>query len=225
MVENTYEVVRLKGAEIASVFDELSALRITVFRDYPYLYAGNVAYEKEYLQIYSKSERSFVVALYHQGEMIGATTCLPLMEETEELKRPFQENGFDPANIFYFGESIILKVHRGKGFGHLFSTNGKPMPSRSEPTPIPAFAPSTGASRIRSNPPIIGVTMHSGSIEGIRRYLHYMPKWIGPILEKLLLPLNLCYSGSGKSLIRSPGNGFKRAGETKSMWIYYGDEH
>lgn len=120
MPENSYEVVRLKGADIASVFDELAALRISVFRDYPYLYEGTLSYEKEYLRIYSESERSFLAAIYHQGTLVGATTCLPLAEETEELKKPFLENGFDPKRVFYFGESIILKEHRGRGFGHLF---------------------------------------------------------------------------------------------------------
>ncbi|MPR32689.1 GNAT family N-acetyltransferase [Salmonirosea aquatica] len=120
MSETKYEIVRLKGAEIASVFDELAALRIAVFRGYPYLYEGNVAYEKDYLQIYSRSERSFMAALYLRDKMVGATTCLPLDEETDELKKPFRENGLDPATYFYFGESIILQPHRGQGFGHLF---------------------------------------------------------------------------------------------------------
>lgn len=120
MSDQNYRVVRLKGTETESIFEDLAALRITVFRDFPYLYEGTTRYEKDYLRIYSRSERSFVAALYHQGTMVGATTCLPLIEETEELKKPFLENSFDLATVFYFGESIILPAHRGKGFGHLF---------------------------------------------------------------------------------------------------------
>ena len=120
MPENSYEVVRLKGTEIASVSDELAALRITVFRDYPYLYDGSLAYEKEYLQIYSRAERAFIAAIYYKGTLVGATTCIPLADETDELKKPFLESGFDPDRFFYFGESIILHEHRGKGLGHLF---------------------------------------------------------------------------------------------------------
>lgn len=120
MPEDNYEVVRLKGKETESVFDELAALRIAVFRDYPYLYGGDIAYEKDYLRIYSKSERSLLVALYHCSKLVGATTCLPLIDETDELQKPFRENDFDPATVFFFGESIILKPHRGHGFGHLF---------------------------------------------------------------------------------------------------------
>lgn len=120
MPDTSYEVIRLKGAAIASVFEELAALRIAVFRDYPYLYEGTLTYEKEYLRIYSQSERAFLAAIYYQGTLVGATTCLPLDEETEEMKKSFLENGFDPTRIFYFGESILLKEHRGRGFGHLF---------------------------------------------------------------------------------------------------------
>lgn len=119
-MENQYQFVRLKGAEIESVFDDLAALRISVFRDYPYLYEGDMSYEKEYLKIYSQAERSFLLGVYSDGKMVGATTCIPLREETKEIQRPFLENGFDTAQVFYFGESIILKEHRGHGFGHLF---------------------------------------------------------------------------------------------------------
>lgn len=120
MPENKYEVLRLKGAETESVFDALAALRITVFREYPYLYEGDTAYEKDYLRVYSDSARSFLAALYYHGVLVGATTCLPLLDETETLQAPFRKHGFDPATFFYFGESIILPSHRGHGFGHLF---------------------------------------------------------------------------------------------------------
>ncbi len=120
MVETSYEVFRLKGTDTATVFDELAALHIAVFRDYPYLYEGSIQYEKEYLRIYSQSECSFLAAISHQGTMVGATTCLPLTDETGELQNPFLDNGIEPDTIFYFGESILLEEHRGQGFGHLF---------------------------------------------------------------------------------------------------------
>lgn len=120
MEENKYQFVRLKGAEIASVFDELAALRIAVFRDYPYLYDGDVSYEKEYLQIYSRAERAFLLGVYFDGKLVGASTCIPLTEETEDIKKPFRDNGLDLEKVFYFGESILLEEHRGQGLGHLF---------------------------------------------------------------------------------------------------------
>ena len=109
-----------RGPEIASVFDELAALRIAVFRDYPYLYEGTVSYEKDYLKTYAQSERAFLFAVYNQQKMVGATTCIPLRDETADIRRPFEEAGFDIDRIFYFGESILLPEFRGMGLGHRF---------------------------------------------------------------------------------------------------------
>lgn len=108
------------GSEIESVFDGLAALRITVFRDYPYLYEGSFDYEKEYLKTYSQSERAFLFAVYDGPKMVGATTCIPLRDETADIRKPFKEARFDLDTIFYFGESILLPEYRGLGLGHRF---------------------------------------------------------------------------------------------------------
>ena len=109
-----------KGSGIESVFDDLAALRIAVFHDYPYLYEGSVEYEKEYLKTYSDSKRSFLFAVYDGQKMVGATTCIPLKDETAEVRKPFEDAGFDIKTVFYFGESILLPKYRGLGLGHRF---------------------------------------------------------------------------------------------------------
>lgn len=114
------QFITKQGPAIKEVFDDLAALRIAVFRDYPYLYEGSPGYEKEYLQPYVQSERSLLFAVYHEGNMVGATTCIPLPDETAEIRRPFEEAGFQPDSIFYFGESILLPHFRGMGLGHRF---------------------------------------------------------------------------------------------------------
>lgn len=109
-----------QGPEIESVFDDLAKLRISVFRDFPYLYEGSLDYEKDYLKIYSNSSKSFLFAIYDGEKMVGATTCIPLQDETEDIQAPFKEAGFDISSIFYFGESILLSNYRGLGLGHRF---------------------------------------------------------------------------------------------------------
>lgn len=109
-----------RGAEIRSVFDDLASLRIAVFRNYPYLYEGSVEYEKQYIDTYLKSEDSFLFGVYSRNEMVGATTCLPLRDETSEIRKPFEEAGLSLDNLFYFGESILLPEFRGQGLGHRF---------------------------------------------------------------------------------------------------------
>jgi len=112
--------VTKKGKEIESVFDDLAALRIAVFHDYPYLYDGTISYEKEYLQTYANAERSFLFAVYDGAKMVGATTCIPLKDETAEVRKPFEDANLDVNRIFYFGESILLSEYRGLGLGHRF---------------------------------------------------------------------------------------------------------
>ena len=119
-MKETLTFVTKKGQEIESVFDDLAALRIAVFHDFPYLYEGTVAYEKEYLKTYSSSERAFLFAVYDHDKMVGATTCIPLLDETADVRKPFEEAGFDLSKIFYFGESILLREYRGMGLGHRF---------------------------------------------------------------------------------------------------------
>ncbi|WP_159475760.1 GNAT family N-acetyltransferase [Dyadobacter sp. 3J3] len=109
-----------QGSSIASVFHDLAQLRIAVFRDFPYLYEGTEEYEKEYLKIYSKCDSSFLFAIYDEEKMVGATTCIPLQYETEDIRAPFVEAGYDVGSIFYFGESILLSQYRGLGLGHRF---------------------------------------------------------------------------------------------------------
>lgn len=119
---NTSELyfIQGKGPAAAPLFEALAALRIAVFRDFPYLYEGTLAYEKEYLQTYAHSERALLFAVYHQGRMVGATTCIPLTDETPEVQKPFIDAGYKLTDVFYFGESILLPEYRGLGLGHRF---------------------------------------------------------------------------------------------------------
>lgn len=116
----TLSFIQKKGAEITTVFEDLANLRITVFRDFPYLYEGSVAYEMEYLKIYAQAEKALLFAVYDGTKMIGATTCIPLTDEALEVRLPFEKAGLAIDSIFYFGESILLKEYRGLGLGHRF---------------------------------------------------------------------------------------------------------
>ncbi len=111
---------RYVGAEIAAIFEGLAQLRITVFREFPYLYEGSVAYEKGYLETYANAPRALLIAVFDGESLIGATTCLPLCNETDDVQAPFIRAEFDLDTVFYFGESLLLPAYRGIGIGHRF---------------------------------------------------------------------------------------------------------
>lgn len=105
----------LTGRDIESHIEELARLRIEVFRDFPYLYDGDLAYEKNYLNRYVSSPESIAVLVFDGDRAVGASTGLPMDHEEEDFRRPFMNAGIDTSSIFYCGESVLLKSHRGRG--------------------------------------------------------------------------------------------------------------
>lgn len=108
------------GAALEPLLPDLATLRITVFREWPYLYDGDAAYEARYLRRYIDSPRAGVVVALSEGRAVGAATCIPLADETEAIRAPFLARGLDPARFFYFGESVLLRPWRGRGIGVAF---------------------------------------------------------------------------------------------------------
>jgi GNAT superfamily N-acetyltransferase len=114
------EIVTLTGEALKRTLDSLAQVRISVFRDWPYLYEGSLDYEAEYLQRYAEADGAVVVAAYDGGKLIGAATGAPLGEELEEFRTPFEAQGYDPKVIFYLAESVLQPAYRGQGLGHRF---------------------------------------------------------------------------------------------------------
>lgn len=108
------------GAEIANLIEPLASLRIAVFYDFPYLYEGTMAYERDYLQRYARIAESFVLAAWDGQQLVGATTATPLRYEMEDIRQPLQQMPWELDQLFYFGESLLLPPYRGQGVGHRF---------------------------------------------------------------------------------------------------------
>ena len=79
----------LSGAALHQYIDELAQLRMQVFRDFPYLYDGDAAYEARYLSTYIAAPESIIVLAFDGAKAVGASTGVPLKHETAEVKLPF----------------------------------------------------------------------------------------------------------------------------------------
>ncbi|MGC4013655.1 MAG: GNAT family N-acetyltransferase [Luteolibacter sp.] len=114
------DVRRLTGDEIRPYLGDLASLRIQVFREFPYLYDGSETYESEYLDSYASTSGGVIVLALDGKKVIGVSTGLPLEEADEAFQRPFIEAGIPVTQVFYLGESVLLKEYRGQGIGHRF---------------------------------------------------------------------------------------------------------
>lgn len=110
----------LERNEIASRLDDLARLRITIFRAFPYLYDGDMDYERRYLATYLEADGAFIAGAFDGDELVGAATAAPLAGHKAEFAEPFARRGLDPDDFFYFGESVLLDDYRGQGIGVAF---------------------------------------------------------------------------------------------------------
>jgi GNAT superfamily N-acetyltransferase len=116
----TVRVASLTGPDIAPALPALARLRIAVFREWPYLYDGSLAYEERYLAKLGAAEGATVIAAYDGGDIVGCATAVPMTEVEAQFAEPFRQRGMDIARIFYCGESVLLPAFRGRGLGHVF---------------------------------------------------------------------------------------------------------
>ena len=114
------DVKSLTGEEIRAVLPALARLRMVVFRDWPYLYDGTLEYEETYLAKLAAAPGAVCIVARDGEEIVGASTAAPMIEHADEFAEPFEKAGFDLNKIFYCGESVLLKSHRGHGLGHAF---------------------------------------------------------------------------------------------------------
>jgi GNAT superfamily N-acetyltransferase len=98
----------------------LAVLRVAVFREWPYLYAGDDAFERRYLARYAATPSAAMVLAMAEGAIVGASTCLPLAAETPNVRAPFEAAGWPVERVCYFGESVLLRPYRGLGIGVKF---------------------------------------------------------------------------------------------------------
>lgn len=109
-----------RGSDARKYIEQMGKLRIDVFHEYPYLYAGNLAYERKYLETYFSCSDSFVILCFDGDAIVGAATAIPMKYEEESFRRPFEARGYDTDAIVYYGESVLLPQYRGLGLGQKF---------------------------------------------------------------------------------------------------------
>ena len=113
-------VQALSGPALDAALDDLARLRIAVFRDWPYLYDGDLDYERAYLAPYRDNPRAVVAGAFDGGALVGAATGTPMEDHAADFAAAFGATGIPLSDIFYCAESVLLPAWRGRGIGHRF---------------------------------------------------------------------------------------------------------
>lgn len=132
------QIIRLSGKDIQPYLSDLAQLRIKIFHDYPYLYEGNMDEEKKYLTTYMNCEQSVLILAIDNKKVVGASTAIPLSNETVEIITPFKKAKMDIDKIFYLGESVLMHEYRGQKIGPRFFAE-REAAAREQGFPITAF--------------------------------------------------------------------------------------
>lgn len=120
MIPDHLTVRALQGLELEAALDDVARLRIAVFRDWPYLYDGTLAYERAYLATYRDNPGALLVGAFDGETLVGASTSTRMEDHAEAFSAPFLATGIALSDILYGAESVVLPPYRGLGLGHRF---------------------------------------------------------------------------------------------------------
>jgi len=110
----TFEV--LKGSQIKSIEKSFADLRITIFREYPYLYEGDLSTEKHYFDMFG--DNTICITAKDGAAIIGISIGTPLQEVLKRFLEPLTEAHINVKRMFYLADLLVLKSYRGQRIGH-----------------------------------------------------------------------------------------------------------
>jgi len=108
----------VESKDILPYLDHLAALRISIFREYPYLYDGDKEYEKHYLKKFSKAQDACIVLAIYEDKVVGALSGLALKAEDELIFKAWESDP-DFERIYYISEILIDRTYRKMKLGSL----------------------------------------------------------------------------------------------------------
>lgn len=98
--------------------DQMADMRITYFREFPYLYEGSKEYELHYLNQYKqKAVDAYLVQAFDQDKLVGILTGCAFKSDIEVIRdgaQLFAQKELWVDNYYYIGEAIIIPEYQGR---------------------------------------------------------------------------------------------------------------
>lgn len=100
-----------KGKEIASKIDPIIQYINTIYREPPFLYNGQDADYKTYLNEYANDPDAYLNVVMDNNTLVGLSLGMPLSRSRDLYKLPFKQ----VDGIYYAGEFGLNPSYQGKG--------------------------------------------------------------------------------------------------------------
>jgi GNAT superfamily N-acetyltransferase len=111
------------GLEALELIPQVAKLHVEVFRDFPYLYDRDVAFEERLLAMFfANADSPFFVLAYAGEELVGASTARSLSNRliTDGVEDLFRSQNYEPEQFYYLADSVLQERYRGRGIGRAF---------------------------------------------------------------------------------------------------------
>lgn len=116
---NPYTIKVLTHKELEPLLPFVAQLRVDIFKNYPYLYDGDIQEEMDDLQKYAQDDNSALAIAYRNDTPIGFLGGSDLTAYSWHFENSvpdmFKNAGLNPQEYYYFTDVIILPEHRGNG--------------------------------------------------------------------------------------------------------------
>lgn len=104
----------LKGKELLSNIPELTKLRLTIYREYPYLYEGDPLFEESYVSLFANSSDALLIVAKVGNRIVGALSGLPLDSAQKEIQDVFLASKMKLKECYALCDVVVLKEYRNR---------------------------------------------------------------------------------------------------------------
>lgn len=114
----TVHLETFKGADIQPYTRLLSEMRLKEFRQFPYLYIGNMEDDLAYTQTFSSTPQGRLIVAFQGNQVVGVRSGMPLETPLFFLDRWrsfLQKQGINTKKCFFSGEIVIDPAFQKKG--------------------------------------------------------------------------------------------------------------
>ncbi|MEO9257235.1 MAG: GNAT family N-acetyltransferase [Crocinitomicaceae bacterium] len=114
---NPYTIKIFTKDDVSPLLLFVATLRINIFREYPYLYEGNLKEEMDDLEHCAQLTNNALAIAFYKETPVGFLYGIPLKEFASHFENPvldlFREKNLNPETCYYFADIIVLPEHRG----------------------------------------------------------------------------------------------------------------